>query len=153
MTETFTLSEKEALISSIDECRKSLYKSLYEYFAKQRDSLIETPIVYNTWMNRRMLHESARMRFLQNVQHLEKIFEDFHIINENTINYGSVKHGNFRVCEYGNTDGFKNSIWIHTNSLKELIHDCRIHDKAIISIYDKYVSELKRFYALSRTKK
>ena len=86
------------------------------------------------------------------MKRVSSIFSEFHIVDGKTIYSGCKKKGNFRICVYGKTDAFRNSICIHVERLEELIRDEKRFDKDILVTFESYQQKLNQFYYLASHK-
>ena len=90
--------------------------------------------------------ETINNIFSRKMIDVSRCFDEFQFVSPTKIIYGSKKYGNYRECEYGNTDGFRNAIWIHTNALKELIHDLPYTLYDLQNMIECYTNELNAFF-------
>ena len=152
MSEKCTSSNVTTLLSDIASTRQALYKSLMHFYANSRDEMIRRPCRRKDWDYKKRSYEIARRGYLETMKRVSSIFSEFHIVDGKTIYYGCKKKGNFRICVYGKTDAFRNSICIHVERLEELIRDEKRFDKDILVTFESYQQKLNQFYYLASHK-
>ena len=100
---------------------KDLIETYLLTYKEQQHHYIESRYKNQTAIERRLHLLDQELE--EKEDRVKRIFDEFSFVEPTTIHYGTVSRGNFWICRYGNTDAFKNAIWIHTNLLLELLED------------------------------
>lgn len=122
LKEKMELKYKKLRCQSLQELKDRGYS---ENFSKKKISFIER-------------------RFDEKINNLSTIFDEFVITDPKTIEFGSKARGGFRICKYGETDRFRNAIWIHTHSVEELQTEFPEYQKELA----EYVDNVRKYYRL-----
>ena len=131
-----TESSFESFKSEFEEIQNLLKEKMVSSIKNWRES----------WKNSGNLRmsKSIECKYKQKLDKVYSCFE-FKLLSINSFAFGNEEKGNYRICQYGIKDYFRNCIWIHTHELKELILDYMFDDE-IVQLSKKYLEMVQQYY-------
>ncbi len=139
----------QQVIAEIKALRKILVKTLRAYYMGYRDAQLDLAETCRNKYTKRVRIQIISNDYLRKIHHLTEVFGEFKILSPGCVAFGSAERGNYKICQLGDYDYFRNALWIHVALVKEIITDLRFRTNCDFSDFDRYEKLLNEYKRLS----